>query len=214
MELKLDLHIHSNHSPDSYNTVQEIESKIRDQGFQGYALTNHNTLDGLEEATGAEDLVVIPGMEVSAQWFHVLVYDPVEVIPMGLSLPETVDLAHDQGSLAVLAHPYGLLRSWLFMNQVEEAGFDALEVDNSAQLPYELICWLNQRLANKLSLPVTGGSDSHILETVGRSHTVVDAESMDKDSVIKAIKLGRTRVGGSQRVFGEWFSKNILKRLG
>lgn len=214
MELKLDLHIHSTYSPDSYNSIDMINSRINEIGFHGYALADHDTMNGLDEALSKSgDLVFVPAMEVSAKSAHVLVLDPSETIPVGLRVPEVVDLAHDQGALAILAHPYGLPRSWPIMFDVEKSGLDAIEVANSAQVPYEVICYLNQRLADKLELPVTGGSDSHIPGTIGRSFTLVESESMDYHDVIKAIKLGRTKIDGSHTKIGEWFEKNFSRRM-
>jgi len=214
MELKLDLHLHSDYSPDSFNSIDEINNRINEQGFDGYALADHDTIKGLDEAhEKSGDLVFVPALEVSAKRAHVVALDPVEVIPPGLSLPETVDLIHDQGATAILAHPYGLPRSWPQMRQVEVANLDAIEVANSAQVPYDYICNLNQKLADRLGLPTTGGSDSHVPETVGRSYTIVESESTDYLDVIKAIKLGHTRTGGSYTRFGEWFAKNVLKRM-
>lgn len=214
MELKLDLHIHSVYSPDGFNSIDEINFRLIEQGFDGYALADHDTLKGLDEAHAKSGgLVFIPAIEVSARRAHVVALDPVEVVPPGLSLPETVDLIHDQGATAILAHPYGLPRSWPQMRQVKLANLDAIEVANSAQVPYDFICSLNQKLADRLGLPVTGGSDSHIPETVGRSYTIVESESTDYLDVIKAIRLGHTKVGGSHTSFGEWFTKNVLKRL-
>ena len=70
----------------------------------------------------------IPALEVTAKGAHILALDPTELVEPDLSMKETVELIHDQGSLAVLAHPYGLPRSWVNINQVEGAGFDAIEV--------------------------------------------------------------------------------------
>jgi predicted metal-dependent phosphoesterase TrpH len=122
MELKLDLHVHSVYSPDSFNSIDEINNRIREQGFDGYALADHDTLKGLDEAhKKSGGLVFIPAMEVSARRAHVVTLDPIEIVPAGLSLPETVDLIHDQGATAILAHPYGFPRSWPQMRQVESA---------------------------------------------------------------------------------------------
>ncbi len=215
MELKLDLHIHSNYSPDSYNTIDVIHSRLVETRFDGYALTDHDTVSGHKEAfEKAGDLVFVPALEVSAKGGHVVVLDPSDVIPVGLSLSETVDHAHDQEAFALMAHPYGLPRSWPNVREVTDAGFDAIEVANSAQVPYQVICELNRRLAERLQLPITGGSDSHLPATIGRSYTVVDSESRDYRDVIKAVKLGRTRVGGSFTTFGDWFEKIFHRRLG
>lgn len=214
MELKLDLHIHSSYSPDSFNSIDTIHSIIKEIRFHGYALADHDTIDGLGEALQkADDITVIPAVEVSAKRAHILVLDPIEEIPIGLDVSEVVDLAHDQGAIAILAHPFGLPRSWSNIRDVKDANLDGIEVANSAQVPYKLICELNQKLANRLKLPITGGSDSHIPETIGRAYTLVESESNDYRDVIKAIKLGRTRVGGSYTRFGEWFAKNVSKRL-
>ncbi len=92
MELKLDLHVHSVYSPDSFNSIDEINNRIREQGFDGYALADHDTLKGLDEAhKKSGGLVFIPAMEVSARRAHVVTLDPIEIVPAGLSLPETED---------------------------------------------------------------------------------------------------------------------------
>jgi predicted metal-dependent phosphoesterase TrpH len=214
LELKLDLHIHSTYSPDSYNSIDSINSTIGEIGFQGYALADHDTMGGLGEALEKSgNLVVVPAMEVSAKGAHVLVLDPTETVPIGLNISEVVDRVHDQGAIAILAHPYGLPRSWPNISEVEGSSFDAIEVANSAQVPYEVICELNRRLALRMGLPITGGSDSHIPATIGRSYTIVESESNDYHDVIKAIKLGRTKVGGSHTRFGEWFEKNVSRRM-
>ena len=213
MRLKLDLHIHSTHSLDSHNTIDTINSRIHELGFQGYALADHDTIDGLQEAREkAGDLTFIPALEVSAKGTHILALDPTELVEPYLSMAETVELIHDQGALAILAHPYGLPRSWVSIDQVEEAGFDAIEVANSAQIPYDYICGLNQKLADRLGLPVTGGSDSHIPETIGRSYTIVESDSPEPSDVIDAIRLGRTSIGGSHTRITEWFSKHFRKK--
>lgn len=213
MKLKLDLHIHSVYSPDSFNTIDIINQRIKEQGFNGYALADHDTIQGLTEATEkADELTFIPALEVTAKGVHILAFDPTDIIPQNRSMAETVELIHDQGATAILAHPYGLPKSWVRINQVREANFDAIEVANSAQIPYDYICQKNRKLAEKLGLPMTGGSDSHIPETIGRSYTVVEADSPSKDDVIKAIRLGQTTVGGTFTHITEWFSKNLRKK--
>jgi hypothetical protein len=76
----VDLHIHSTASDGSL-TPRELVAHARAQGMQAVALTDHDTIDGLEEAlaAGAElGLEVIPGVEISAHHapgsMHILGY--------------------------------------------------------------------------------------------------------------------------------------------
>jgi hypothetical protein len=198
LKITLDLHVHSVHSRDSVNTIDTITRRIRMAGFDGYALADHDTMEGLPEALEKKgDLVVVPALEVTARGAHVLALDPGEPVPKGLSVAETVEKIHEQGATSVLAHPYGLPRSWVSIKDTKNADLDAVEVANSAQIPYEYICSLNRKLAEELGLPVTGGSDSHIPDTIGRAYTIVDTPSTELRDIVDSIRKGRTEAGGS-----------------
>jgi len=208
LKLKLDLHIHSVYSPDSLNTIDDIVKGIKLKGLQGYALADHDTISGHSEALGKKaDLIFIPAMEISAKNCHVLAYDPNEPIPRGLSLEETVDRIHEQGAIAVLAHPFGIPRNWISVRDVKATKLDAMEVANAAQVPYKYIMKLNRNLAESMGLPETGGSDSHLPSTIGRAFTIVDSPSTEVEDVIKSIREGRTEVEGSGTGFFERLKK-------
>ena len=216
MKLKIDLHVHTSYSPDAFSSISTIVKKIKEKGLNGYAIADHDTIAGIPQALKQKnDLTVIPALEISAIGAHILALEPNELIPPNLSIFETVERIHEQGAIAVLAHPYGLPRSWININTISDAHFDAIEVANSAQIPYNYICERNKDLAIKLGLPMTGGSDSHIPETIGKAYTIVDSPSKEIDDTIKAIKLGRTSYVGngidlSTRIKYMWL-KNTLK---
>jgi predicted metal-dependent phosphoesterase TrpH len=211
LKITLDLHVHSHYSSDSVNTIDTITRRIKDAGFHGYALADHDTMEGLPEALKKKgDLMVVPALEVTARGAHVLALDPNEPIPIGLSVAETTEKIHEQGATAILAHPYGLPRSWVSINDTKNASLDAVEVANSAQIPYGYICNLNRKLAEELKLPVTGGSDSHIPDTIGRAYTIIDTPSTELRDVIESIRKGRTEAGGSGISIYERYKK-LLK---
>ena len=208
--LKLDLHVHTRCSRDALNTIPEINQRCRKLGLDGYAVCDHDSVDALAEAKASSGgLVVLPGREVTARGAHIICLDPGEVIPARLSIGETVEWIHRQGATAVLAHPYAIPRSFVNFREVEVAGFDVIEVANAAQVPFGLVMGWNRGLAEKLGLPQTGGSDSHIPETFGRAYTVVESASREPEDVIKAIREGRTSAEGTgigllERLSKQW----------
>jgi predicted metal-dependent phosphoesterase TrpH len=198
LKLRIDLHVHTDRSVDSRISFDEAIRRCKVVGLNGFAVTNHDTVLGVDGATKKrEGLVVIQGIEVSARGGHVLALDVSESISAGLSMAETVDEIHDQGALAVLAHPYSILRTWVNRLEIKEAGFDAIEVANAAQFPYQWMLRRNTSLANSLELPETGGSDAHEPWMVGRAFTVVEAESLAVEDIISSIRMGRTEAHGS-----------------
>lgn len=66
--MKGDLHIHTDISDGSY-TIDELLKEAKEKKLTHIAITNHDTVDGLEEAIrkGKEiGIKVIPGIEISA----------------------------------------------------------------------------------------------------------------------------------------------------
>ncbi len=211
MKIKLDLHVHSRYSGDSVNSFEDLNRRCREQGLDGYAVCDHDSIDGLSEAVEKSgNLVVVPGIEVTSRGAHILCLDPSEVVPSRLSIIETVERIHAQGATAVLAHPYSIPRSFVNFREIKLASFDAIEVANSAQIPFGLVRGWNRHLSERLSLPQTGGSDSHFPSTVGRSYTIIDSESRDPVDVTKAIRAGRTEVVGD----GTRLSERLRQFLG
>lgn len=196
MRLLIDLHIHTTQSRDSYVTFDDAVRRCREEGLDGFAVTDHDKLTRLPDTLEASDLVILEGEEVTARGAHILAFDIEEEIPIGLSIEETVELVHDQGGIAVIAHPYSIFRTWVSFREIQGAGFDAVEVANAAQFPYGMMLGKNEDLAERLGLPKTGGSDAHIPRTVGRCYTILKAESRDVEGVLSALRSGRTEAKG------------------
>jgi 3',5'-nucleoside bisphosphate phosphatase len=76
--LNIDLHTHSNRSDGSLSPA-ELVQRAAAAGVQVLALTDHDTIAGLEEArssAGSHGVTLVPGVEISASWrsqaIHVL----------------------------------------------------------------------------------------------------------------------------------------------
>ncbi|MCW3992854.1 MAG: CehA/McbA family metallohydrolase [Candidatus Bathyarchaeota archaeon] len=197
MKLRIDLHVHTNHSTDSRVSIEDAVLRCEETGLDGFAVTDHDTLGGLSEAMAQESrVVIIPGVEISARGAHILALDISEPIPAGLSIAETVDRIHGQGAVAVIAHPYSVLRTWVDSREIEGAKFNAVEVANAYQFPYGWMLKKNAAMAERLGLPQTGGSDAHIPEAVGCAYTVVEADSREVEDILNSIRKGRTEARG------------------
>ncbi len=197
MRLRIDLHVHSANSHDSYVTFEDAIRRCKEEGLDGFAFTDHDAMAEFSTRRAEEGGVVfIQGVEISAIRAHVLAFDIDEMVPLGLSISDTVDRIHDQGGIAIVAHPYSVFRSWVSAREIEDAGFDCVEVANAAQFPYRWILDRNTALARKLGLPATGGSDAHIPRTVGRAYTILEAEARNVEGVLGALRKGKTEAEG------------------
>jgi hypothetical protein len=83
---------------------------------------------------------------------------PAYVERCSLSIEETIDLIHEEGGIAVLAHP-GLIKRKEIIDYVIKEGIDGLEVIHSKHTHEDVVYFLS--LAKKKNLLITGGSDSH-----------------------------------------------------
>jgi len=151
------------------------------QGLDGVAVTNHDYYTSFD----CDGVVEIPGIEVSTTRGHVLVVGPdppVATNPGTLEPESVIELAHDRGCAAIIAHPYrnSTLRD-------TNAPFDAIEINGKHPRSRE---W-PEHLAMTLDLPTVGGSDAHYPVEVGRAYTVVDADELTPEAVVAAIREGR-----------------------
>ncbi len=192
--MRFDLHIHSNQSPDSSISVDEILNQAVKKGLDGIAICDHNTVVGsLLGMKRAKDLnlplLVLPGLEVSTSGGHLIVLGIRDNIQPNLTPEETIRIAHKKGGVVIAAHPFKIGS----IGNVENLDVDAIETFNSRCIFGE-----NKRakeMAQSLVKPQVGGSDSHMLATIGLGYTEIDA-GQNVRSVLTSIREGRTHPGG------------------
>ena len=189
--IRLDLHVHTCYSHDSRTRPRDVLKAVKKARLDGVAITDHSTVDGaLRLIQLNPPFLVIPGVEVEAAGGHVIALGVTENVPGGLSPEETVERIHELGGLAVLAHPFALLKRFRWsLNQSRL--FDAVEVINSSSFPFHRSVRKSEELAESLGLPRVAGSDAHVPEAIGMAYTVVDSDS-NVDDVLHAIKSGLT----------------------
>ncbi|MCZ7392272.1 MAG: PHP domain-containing protein [Candidatus Methanoperedens sp.] len=192
--MRFDLHIHSNHSTDCSLKVDDILKQAVKKGLDGIAICDHNTVEGsLHARRRAKELnlplLVLSGVEVSTTGGHLIILGVTENIQPNLSPQETIRIAHQKGAVVIAAHPFKV-RS---IGNVDGLDVDAVETFNSRCIFGENL--KAKEMAVALGKSGVGGSDSHMLSTIGLGFTEIEAES-DEGSVLSAIKEGRTRSGG------------------
>lgn len=188
LALKLDLHVHTCYSCDATTTLKEVLTQSKKRGLDGVAITDHDTVEGARKLARSDEIVVIPGVEVSSLQGHILGLNITRPIPPGLDVRETIRRIHDAGGVAVAAHPSVFYKR--MMGRVA-SNFDAIEVINASAFPFSLSTYLNRRLASGLDLAQTAGSDAHYVSEIGFAYTLVDADE-EVDEIVQAIKRGAT----------------------
>ncbi len=189
LPLKIDLHVHTCYSRDSATTLEEVVTYAKGRGLDGIAVTDHGTVAGALELLKNDNLLVIPGIEIETPCGHILGLNITQNIPQGLSASETIGRIHESGGLAVIAHPFAAFKSGWNSKVLSSLKVDAIEVRNSSNFPFLLTTYLNGRLAARLNLPQTAGSDAHIPQAIGTAYTLIEADS-ELEEILQAIKRG------------------------
>ncbi len=191
--MRFDLHIHSDHSSDSSLSVDDILKQAVRKGLDGIAICDHNTIDGslcaIKRAREMNlPLLVIPGMEISTSNGHLIVLGLRENIQQELPVSETIIIARRKGGVVIAPHPF----------KRDSIGFAAKDADAIETFNSRCIFGENEKakeLALSLGKPEVGGSDSHLLSTIGLGFTEIDAKRSES-SVLESIQKGKTKSGG------------------
>ena len=167
--LKVDLHLHSEYSPDSSTSLESLIARCRELGLDRIALTDHNTAEGaLRLASLAPELTIV-AEEVRTIEGEVVGLFITESIAARLSPEETMDLIHEMGGLTYVVHPFDRYRaSWSPQRLAELASrVDIVEVYN----PWAT-AGANQAAADfarDLDKVTAAGSDAHGISELGQS---------------------------------------------
>lgn len=194
---KIDLHVHSDFSEDSIDSVLDLVEQARDRGLNGFAITDHGSLQGAQQAVkllkeiNHPDMILIKGAEINTKSGHILALGIERIIERNQTVNRTVSQIHEQDGVAIAPHPYKI--SGIGEEKVRQANLDGIEVYNSLTFP-----WTNKKakkLAEDLGLAQTGGSDSH-RSSIGHSHTLFPHEVNSEEDVLENIRENNTETEG------------------
>jgi len=171
--IHVDLHMHTDHSPDCATPVDVLLETAKERGLGAIAITDHNEVSGAlaarELAERDGDVKVIVAEEVkTAEQGEVIGLFLEEKIPRGMTMAETIAEIRRQGGLVYVPHPFDRLHSVPdyehLLDIVED--IDILEVFN----PRVALTAFNEeaeRFAAKYRIVPGAGSDSHVAQGLG-----------------------------------------------
>lgn len=207
--IKCDLHIHSKHSFDSMANPRRIVDIALKRGIQCIAIADHGNINGALEAaeyvkTNSLPILIIISEEVKSKSGDILGLNIKESIPDHLSAPESIKRIHEQGGLAVVAHPFG---RWCgFKENLENYldQIDGIEILNASVFAGNETA---AAFAKKHNLAFTAGSDAHFANHfIAKTWLELPLDyspALTVEQVISAIKQKRGTEGGGMASFIE-----------
>jgi len=191
-KLKVDMHTHSEYSPDSRTPLAAQAAAIKAAGLHVVCATDHNTVEGaLRLRELADGFRVIVGEEVSSSDGEIIGLFLEKAIPRDLSAEETIARIHDQGGLVSVPHPFSRNRRFHLRRSVLERVYkdiDCIEVFNAR----EAFTQDNLRaaaFATEKAIPGAVGSDAHRAAEIGRAWVEME-DFVGRENFIAALREG------------------------
>jgi len=206
---RADLHVHTTFSDGTLTPEDVLNYYAVFPELHVVAITDHDTIDGALRVREFRDghldiyagLDVIVGEEVSALEGHVVGLFLQHWVPPGLPAAETIARIHDQGGLAVAAHPYTHLLPFTGLKGVKglilTLPFDAVETRNGNITEWYANYWTAWQ-ARSRGLCAVGSSDGHFRQAIGRCYTLFEGHAAE--DLRGAIARKETTAAG--RVYG------------
>jgi predicted metal-dependent phosphoesterase TrpH len=203
---RADLHIHTLASDGTAGVVEILDHVERNTELDVIAITDHERIDAaLAARTIAQDrglsFEVVVGEEVTTLGGHLLALWLEEPVKPFRTMRTTIGEIHDQGGIAIPAHPlvpYPLCAQGFVLRRLlaDEPRYrpDALEAFNPTTLGRP---WHRRvvRFAEEHGLSRVGNSDAHDLASIGIGHT--SFQGRDGDALRAAIAAGTTHHHGT-----------------
>ena len=196
--IKLELHTHTDEDPADRIThsTRQLVDRAASLGYGALAITLHDRyFDPAPHADYARDrgVVLLPGIERTINRRHILLINfPSACADVG-TFDDIARLKLQFGGLVVAPHPFYPIPSALgAMLDRHAAVFDAVEINAM----YTRLVNFNRRAvrwARAHGKPLVGNTDLHLLDQMGTTYTLVDAEP-DADAICESIRAGRVEV--------------------
>ncbi len=190
--IRVDMHTHCEHSPDSRTPVAAQAKAIKAATLDVVCATDHNTITGaLRLREISEGFRVVVGEEISSRDGEIIGLFLEREIPRDLSGEETIARIRDQGGLVCVPHPFSHNRVYHLRRDALDRlwpQIDALEVFNAR----EAFAADNRKAAayaRERNIPGAVGSDAHRASEIGRAWVEI-ADFDGRDEFLEALRGG------------------------
>lgn len=224
--MRFDMHCHTKEgSPDGRIGLTEQVRLLKQKGYHGILITDHNSYDAYryylkhKSEPVFQDFTVLKGLEYDTiDAGHILVIMPEHVrLPLlelrGLPVKLLTEIVHFFGGILGPAHPCG--EKYLSLCGTKRyrkspsilRNFDFIESFNACEFPESNA--EAAALAQKLHLPEFGGSDAHKADGVGFGYTEFPDGIFSESQLIRYIQEKNSTCSG-----GDYYHGTTKERIG
>ena len=201
--MRIDLHIHTSpRSACSYLDPLELIQEALRLKLDGICLTEHQVLwdsGDVDKLARKGGIKIFRGNEFTTNQGDILVFGMYRDIKELLMIQELREEVKTAGGFMIAAHPFRGFKTFgigQLQMTVEQACqrkalefVDALEIGNGKLSPDEND--MARKVADKLNLPGTGGSDAHRVDEIGKWVTVFEQEIKNERELVRELHAGR-----------------------
>jgi predicted metal-dependent phosphoesterase TrpH len=207
--MRIDLHMHTSPlSACSYIDPHELVQEARRLKLDGICLTEHQVLwdpEEMDKLAREGGIKIFRGNEYTTNQGDALVFGFYEDIKELLLIQQLRDEVKKAGGFMIAAHPFrgfktfGIGRLQMTVDQASKRKMfeyvDAIEVLNGklSEEENDMAC----KVAEKLGLPGTAGSDAHRIDEIATAVTVFEKEIRDEKELVAELHAGRFKIEDS-----------------
>jgi hypothetical protein len=212
--VRVDMHMHSEVSPDSRMPARVQARRIQEAGLDVVCATDHNSIEGgLRLRELADGFRVIVGAEILSRDGEIIGLFLERDVPVRRSAEETIGLIRDQGGVVVVPHPFSRNR----LNHIRaraleriRGSIDAIEVFNAR----EAFTSDNLRAARYASdHGIAGGaaSDAHRPAEIGSAWLEMD-DFEGPAGFVAALRTGTVQGTLSGQLVHLWTRWDVMRK--
>lgn len=208
--MRIDLHVHTSpRSPCSIINPAELVQEAKRMGLDGFCLTEHQVLWNWDETArlaGDNGIKIFRGNEITTAQGDVLVFGLDQEIQGIVTIQELHHIVQSVGGFSIAAHPFrgfkmfGVGQLGMTLDQACKKKIfqfvDAVEIRNGRVTEKE-----NEvagKVAERLGLKGTAGSDAHEIVALGTWVTIFEKDIVTEADLLQELKAGKFTTGSGR----------------